>query len=306
MIRFVFSILVVMTTNSLMAGQEQYRNSVTEVPTCASTLSIVGDDVLHVYNLNNTLIRPVQTLGSDEWFQGLVHRVVSEGTERASAIRRATSQLAKVQRATSVEPLEDLIPYMLNLLMMSRRARIIGLTSRSIGLAAPTSRQLASIGINLSQQEGFGSNQATVLDSEDLVEPIWMKGGVVFVGPYNDPGKALAKLLDPQSGVKKIAQGIKRVVYADAGLTNGQNVLREVRERRPDLDVYAFRVGAGDGVLDGWARILADFQWTQFQEKGVLLSDAEAIRQLNPSKKSQRQNSWRFGCASLCWASRMS
>jgi hypothetical protein len=133
----------------------------------------------------------------------------------------------------------------------------------------------------LSQQEGFGSNQATVLDSEDLVEPIWMKGGVVFVGPYNDPGKALAKLLDPQSGVKKIAQGIKRVVYADAGLTNGQNVLREVRERRPDLDVYAFRVGAGDGVLDGWARILADFQWTQFQEKGVLLSDAEAIRQLN-------------------------
>ncbi|MBN2359948.1 MAG: DUF2608 domain-containing protein [Deltaproteobacteria bacterium] len=243
---------------AVMAGHPAAAE-VREIMQLAQTEPAIDEQTLVVFDIDNTLLEPVQTLGSDQWFyylvdQGKRERRLSEN----KAIAEAVATWNRVQEDVIVRPVEPDTPALVRRLQ-ERGVRIIALTARTSGAAAITERQLRSIGIDLGRNP---LPRPAVREGRrpDTSQP-WL-GAILFLGENQTKGEALAKV------VRSLPEPPSRVVFVDDKAHNTRSVDRALARLR--IPVVAFRYGATDArvaafdpavaevQLRWWRRILSD------------------------------------------------
>lgn len=229
-----------------------------------ATLPAILPQTLVIYDLDNTLIRPTQTLGSDQWFRDLFDRAKASGATEKEANRAAVGPWVKVQKATAVATVEAESPAIVSELQKSGHF-VMGLTARPDSLADTTFKQLKSVGYRLDAHPPVRED-LDVLNSQGAVAAHFSRG-VIFVGPAGDKGQVLVEFLrktglDPQS-----------IVFVDDRSGNTESVSRALSGAPyPHTE---FRYGAADAWVKSYDSALAQRQWEHFEKTGRLLRDEE-------------------------------
>ncbi len=224
---------------------------------------IVGDDTLIVFDLDNTLIEPVQTLGSDQWYYHLVSALRATGRDERAAHTEANNIWNRVQLSTEVRPVESDTPERVRALQ-ARGLRVMALTARSEDVSGPTERQLRSVGYQLSTA-AFGVNQVVL----DAAARAIYRGGILYVGEHASKGEALLAFLDLQ------AYRARHVVFVDDKEKHARSVDAALTAR--GIPVVSVRYGAADARVKAFDPRVADLQYRAWSR---LLSDAEALELL--------------------------
>lgn len=217
---------------------------------------------LIVLDLDNTLIEPVQQLGSDQWFYSQIARYEEEGMPKEDALERALADWMAVQNITKVKTPEPGIASTVERLQ-ERGFAVIGLTTRGLGLSKTSLEQLKSVGIDLSITAPSKEEQYFRLNRGVLY-----RGGVLFTANTHK-GEALFKLLD------QISYRPRSILF----INDKKSHLIPIEETSAARAVpfVGLRYGFLDQKVKNLNTALTDIQWKKF---GHLISDEEAMKAL--------------------------
>lgn len=234
------------------------RAEIRELNSMQDAAALVDRETVAIFDIDNTLIRPVQALGSHQWFRYLVSRAGRQGADPRRATEIALDPWMRVQRATRVQSVEASTPAWVAGLQ-ARGIRVMGLTARTDSSATTTDRQLASVGIRL----------ARTAYPRNLRSPgNWMyRRGVLYVGPEGDKGELLLQFL------RQIGWTPRRLLFVDDGLANVQSVDRALSRTR--IQHIEVRYGAADAWVRQFDPALAERQWEVFSRTGELRPDPQ-------------------------------
>src|SRR5262249_19046496 len=152
-------------------------------------LKYLTPGTLFVTDLDNTVVRPPQTLGSDQWGSALQKDLVTKGYSTDQATDLGVGLFALTQMKTPVVAVESETPAILE--QIARRGiTTLGLTARPLGIVYRTLNQLRSIGAKLT---GVSNTRMSV---DFAAGTVAYMGGVLFVGPHNNKGEILKQFLD--------------------------------------------------------------------------------------------------------------
>jgi len=219
---------------------------------------------LVVFDIDNTLIEPVQMLGSDQWFYALVDDIRREQVGEAAAVDRAMAIWNAVQSDTAVRAVEAATPLLI-LRLQRRGIPILALTARTSQIAADTSRQLRSVGIDFERMAVAGDLELGATSK--------LVGGVLYVGEHNSKGEVLVALMR----LAKLSP--KRVVFVDDKRKNVDSVSAALTSAK--LPFVAYRYGAADQTVAAFRPEVAAIQYRWWRK---IISDDAAQDLLEPAR----------------------
>lgn len=250
----------ILATITLLFTAATASANVTEIKSMREILPFVDSQTLLVFDLDNTVMEPLQTLGSDQWFKYLL----SQG----QTLSEALSVWEEVQKVTAMRPVETITPEIIadeqNL-----GVQVMALTARPADLAETTENQLMSIGVSFQKESpnshgwtGTGENAATYIH------------GIEYIGPSLSKGDALMSFLN-SNGLHP-----SRVVFVDDTSKHDETV--NVALDHAKIENYEFRYGADDAKVAAFDAQIAAIELEVFKNSGGLLisdSQARALRQ---------------------------
>lgn len=179
-----------------------------------------------VFDLDNTVIAPAQTLGSDQWFDYMV--------EKLGRVDAAIDAWSQVQRKTRVKPVESYTPELIRSLQSSG-FRVFALTARPDSLAETTRSQLQSIGVSFGKVIAIGPGQSKGAALVSEVRASGAPGMIVFV----DDKEKHARSVDEALSALPVAHHELRYGAADP----------EVKAFSPRIAEVEWSVFQASGVL---------------------------------------------------------
>ncbi|CRX38870.1 DUF2608 domain-containing protein [Estrella lausannensis] len=239
---------------------------IVETHSIESVRTHAGPTTLILFDIDNTLIEPVQELGTDQWFEHRLTEYKALGLPAGEAKEKTVSEYVAIHSITKVKPVEKVTPSLIAQLQQEGYI-CMGLTARGLSLATRTVEQLKSVGIELTQtapskEEFYFTNHHGVL----------YRAGILFASGTHK-GNALVKLL------RHLHYCPDKIVFIDDKL----NQLKDV-EHTLENEGIAF-VGLRYGFLDekvaGFRKAVADLQFAHF---GHILSDEEAALLMGETK----------------------
>lgn len=228
-----------------------------------------ASDTLVVSDLDNTIIEPVQTLGSDQWGEYMGKKLQAAGIEKETATKMFVSMFSIVQHATQVKTVETSTLKTLDAIA-ALGVPTLGLTARPLYLTNRSIELLNSVDVKL-----IGVPEIANLNLEATIK---YQNGVVFVGPFNNKGLVLKSILE-----KLTTKKFKRIIFIDDKVHHAANVDAALKDS--NLEVYSIRYGAADKKVIGFNSVIADLQWDTFQKNGIIISDEDALKQINTLNK---------------------
>lgn len=243
------------------------RAKIYEIKTMAQILPVVDQNTLVVFDIDNTILEPTQTLGSDQWGMSEISRFKTQGYDPRTAKDMGVARFAQVQLKTAVQAVEKITPSLIHHLQKNR-VRVLALTARPLNLTLRSVQQLQSLGINLS----LTAPQAHITGQLGT-EPSQYYQGMLIVGPHNNKGQILYNF------IKNYVSGpISKIVFIDDKEHNVKDVdLGLGSMSTPHLE---FRYGAADSKVSGFDSRIGDIEWQVFLKIGCILRDDEAIKLL--------------------------
>lgn len=210
-----------------------------------------------VFDLDNMLITPKQTLGSDQWFEAhLAYRQQELHEDFRTALHNTIDIYNPAQMLTEVSLVEPCIADEIAGLQ-AQGYNVLGLTTRGEILEGAAVRQLASVGINF--------NHGIFMDREvnlkELGRESHAKNGIVFCG-----GRDKGKCLDTFLSSPEIDIHPQRIVFGDDKLKNVLQVQDAAKVF--GCPFVGFRYGKMDAAVNAVDRALGDAQ-------AQILSDEE-------------------------------
>lgn len=172
-----------------------------ESDTLLDIVKHVDSDTLFIFDIDHTLIEPVQNIGSTHWERHLAKKLKEEGFTHHEASIRAFHQWRTIQHLTAVKAVEESI-YEVKALIKSLNVETLGLTARDGTLSDLTYDQLKSV-----QLDTIFTYQA---DCKDLPGnyPCKYSRGTVFCG-FNKKDAGLNLFLE------HVKMRPKKVVFVD-------------------------------------------------------------------------------------------
>lgn len=235
-----------------------------EINDMKQILPYVQKNTLVIFDIDNTILRPVQTLGSDQWYSYEVKKLVSSGANETQAIETVIRPWIQVQKKTAVMAVQPLTPLIIQSLRRNEIS-VMALTSRPVELTDTTLSQLKSISaeipFNPYAKNGFivGGDASTLFAR-----------GILFVGPKNVKGMILRQFLQ-ENRVKP-----SRIIFVDDKAKHVQSV--ETALLGTGIEYFGFRYGAADPIVQNFDSKIADRQLQIFQSSGELISDQAAAK----------------------------
>lgn len=223
---------------------------------------------LIVLDIDDTLLIPVQTLGSDVWFLHRLRLYQSNGLTPHLALDKALAEWEAVRHLTAVKIVEEGSEKIISDLQKQNYC-IMGLTTQGLALATRTIHQLLSLNIDLtrtapSKEDRYFMNGEGVL---------YRKGALFTAG--SPKGKALFTFLD------LIDFHPAQVVFINDKATHLKDVEDEAVAR--DVPFIGLRYTYSDDRVKNFDKEIADIQWNH-STFGHLLSDQAAAELLNEKK----------------------
>ncbi|MBX3021897.1 MAG: DUF2608 domain-containing protein [Bdellovibrionales bacterium] len=240
-LKVVFSSLLVIIASSALA-------EIREAGSMQEALASVRSTDFVVFDIDNTILAPTQTIGSDQWFEYKVEQNRHKGMSDNAAIEAAAVDWARVQQITNVELVESITASYIRKMQMEG-VTVIALTARSPQVRAITKKQLESLGV------------------------YFTPNNVLFA-----QGRNKGVVLKEYMGVMKMQPG--RIVFLDDKIKNVQNMDEAfVGASFPNIN---YRYGGADAKVQAFSPEVAEIQWKYFTNQNILISDDQAEDLLGP------------------------
>lgn len=216
---------------------------------------------LIIFDLDNTILEPVQLLGSDQWFYHTLRQYEREGMDSKDALEKVFVQWYEIQAITKVKLVENKTKDLIESLQ-SKKIKLMGLTSRNPDFALASIKQLNSLEIDLGKTAPY---------KKDL----FFENGMVFrKGILFSQGKNKGKAL--KCFFSKIGFFPKSAVFID-------DKLKHVAEVEDFCKTYKIRfIGYRYGYLDDKIK---NFNYEipniQYRNLKNILSDEQAAIFIN-------------------------
>ncbi len=221
-------------------------------------------DSLILLDIDDTLILPVQMLGSDVWFEHRLQHLLDNGMAKDAALPQAVDEWCFLRLLSDMELIEQNTPQVL-LNLQKLKYPIMGLTIQRIQLCDKTPRHLLQNGIALEKTAPYGT---------DLYFPepnrTFYHKGILFTCGGNK-GQALFSFL------RRIGYSPKRIVFVD----DKENNLRELEKEAEKQNILfvGLRYAGADSRKTAFDKKVADYQFKNSSLRD-LISDAEARKSL--------------------------
>ncbi|MBN2479632.1 MAG: DUF2608 domain-containing protein [Parachlamydiales bacterium] len=203
---------------------------------------------LIIFDLDNTIYEPIQTLGSDQWFDYTLDKYQKKGLSFDEALDETRKDWYLIQTFTKVKLVEEKTKSLIENFQNSD-SLVIGLTTRDIDFAFSALNHLDSIGIDFTKKTFLMKN---LLISENIL----YRKGILFCSG-SDKGKALEKLLN------KVDFHPKSIIFVDDKLKNVQQVEKFCTKNK--IEYFGFRYGYLDQKVKDFDKKIADTQWHTFR-----------------------------------------
>lgn len=235
-----------------------------ECSSIQETLEEAAPDTLLIFDLDNTLYRTKQMLGSDEWFYEYYMSQQRKLKDKDEALASCLDLWHAIQAVTQVQPMEPSTAAIIRQLQ-DQGFTVMALTTRSSQIAYTTQQQLNSIGIDM--RKSAPTSTAFCLQSMPQVQ---FKRGVLFTSGQHK-GRALKQFLS-QTSIHP-----KKIVFVDDKLSN----IRETATIGEEgIEFLGLRFNGNDQNTKNYNSSVASMQLKYFLN---LLSDASAgISEMQP------------------------
>jgi hypothetical protein len=228
-----------------------------ECPTIQEVLPEALPDTLVILDIDNTLIRPCQSLGSNEWFQHQLKQKKEAFQDPEEALNQTIDLLHSIYAVTKVQTMEPETAKVIRQLQ-DRNVMVMGATYRGPMIASLTIRQLASVGIDLS----VTSPSKATFPLIDLSESLYYRG-ILF-----SSGKSKRQAL--LGFFRQLSWRPKRIVCID----DQKKYLEEISAFEDEgIPFVGLRFSGGDVYIKDFNPQLCEIELKAFNQ---LLSDDEA------------------------------
>lgn len=217
-----------------------------------------NQETLVVFDIDNTIIRQDQMIGTHQWGDYLYERARRRGVSEGLAREAQHQAFAEVQPYLEVVPVEDKIKILLKNLEV-RGIPHFALTARSASLKPITLLQLQVV------QHDFDKNFPVQIDKSVLNGVL--EGGVIFA-TGTPKGELLKKIIENSK------RRPKKIVFIDDRLYNLESVEKSFEQS--NIIIESYRYAAADTIVANFNPKLADIEYSFLKESQQLLSDTEA------------------------------
>lgn len=223
---------------------------------------------LVVFDLDNTLIKNNQTLGSDQWFYAYFKKLKSEGHTDANSLAKTVqiyTEAQKKSKASLVEPVASKIVADLQ----KMNPNVMALTTRGFVLKDTTISQLNSVDIDFNK--GFGKHKFFTLTPP--INSAKFYHGIAF-SDDNDKGSCLLDIIEKEN------LKFNKIVFIDDKIKNVKSIDKAAKEK--GIEYVGIRYSHLDSEAGNLDTEVASIQ-QEFLEK--IISDEEARVIANHRKK---------------------
>lgn len=227
-------------------------------------------ETLFLLDIDDTLLIPVQTLGTDAWFLSRLNYHLQMGNEYPLALDKSLAEWEAVRHLTDVKIVEDGTDHIIDE-MQKNNIAIMGLTTQGLALATRTIVQLASLSIDLSKTAPYSQDCYFINGKQGVL----YRQGILFTSGTSK-GEALIKLLD------LIDYHPKHIVFINDKKTHLEDIEKSVE--LTNMTFTGLRYSYSDQRVANFQCEIAEIQWSR-STLNHLLSDEEASLLLNPAEK---------------------
>lgn len=229
-------------------------------------LSYVSPETLVLLDIDDTLLLPKQTLGTDVWFIHRLNENVKLGLSLGDALYKALHEWIGIRHLTDVVIVEEGTDKVVRE-MQDNGIMVMGLTTQDMSLVHITPRQLLSLGIDLSRTSP-SDHDCYLVASHKLLnnQGVLLRHGILFTSGTKK-GESLLNILN------HLSLKPKHVVFINDKLTHLKDVEEDLE--RNGIKFTGLRYGIGDSRVANFRADIADIQWTH-STFGKILSDDEA------------------------------
>lgn len=232
----------------------------------------ITPSTLLIVDIDDTLLVPEQTIGSDVWFMHRWKDHQAAGLSHDDAKERALAEWEAVRHLTKMRLVEEGSGKVIADLQ-DKELPIMGLTSQGMALATRTVMHLKSVGIDLSITAPAGEDVLVISSHHSVL----YRKGILFTSG-SPKGAALTKFFE------QIGCHPQRIVFIDDREANLKDV--EAAAEAMGIEFIGLRYSHEDKRIASFSKEVGDIQWNN-STFGHLLSDAEAAAVLKKSASSK-------------------
>lgn len=236
------------------------QSVILETKNILDVLAYIDNETLFVSDFDNTLIRPTQTLGSDEWSIYYQNLLQEKGIEKTEAGRQMSTVFNAIHEISDVKLVCPKISRIFSELK-KQNCKMLGLTARNAKILNATLREINSVDINFSSNCPFPDN----LELEAPLPYVYSQG-VIFATIKNRKGDALVNFLN------HINFKPKKIIFIDDKLSHVTDVVEATKKE--GIKTVGIRYSAADKEALNFNPLIADIQLKYFETK--IISDKEA------------------------------
>lgn len=235
-----------------------------EAPHFSDLVDHVKPHSLVILDIDDTLLVPTQTLGSDVWFchRLKIHR--SQENSHSKALDKALAEWEGVRHLTKMKIVEEGSDVIVRDLQ-AQNITVMGLTTQGLALATRTVTQLRDVGIDLRKTAPEKDDYYFINDHGNLY-----RRGILFTAG-SPKGPALIKLLNHWN-LKP-----DHIIFINDKESHLKDVEKSVEEA--GIAFTGLRYSYSDERVNGFNPKLADIQW-ELSTFGNIISDEEASKYL--------------------------
>lgn len=220
-------------------------------------LKHTDNNTMVILDIDNTLIEPAQSLGSDQWAWDRVSTLCKQGLIQQDAIQQTSNEWYVVHLLTKVKTLESNTAEVIDALQ-KQGYPVIALTTRRPRYMEITFRELKDVNINFTND--------FINSCKFTYNNMIYENGITFISIENRKGAALKELL------QQMVHLPEKIIFVDDKLSHVKDV--EETCAQLNIDFVGVRYGAADAHVASYNSRIAEKQLSLFNQ---ILSDDEAL-----------------------------
>jgi hypothetical protein len=232
------------------------------------------EKVLVVCDIDNTLLKTTQNLGSVAWGDHTIAELVSKGISRNDAEEIESILWRTIQPLVKVQSVDPEASFILENIQ-NKGFLVFGLTARCPNEAEYTIKQLLSIGINLGKLKSQFTFECL---NKETKRPLYTQG-ILFGTPFNKKSQILFNFLDENKIFPEC------IIFIDDKLNHLKDLSKACDDR--NISFFGIRFSGADEYVKSFNYQIADIQWTLFP---TLISDEQAEAIIIATSKYKNKN----------------
>lgn len=225
----------------------------------------IGSDTLVIFDIDDTLLIPAQTLGCDAWFVTRLNYNKQFIQDFNVAKDKTLAEWQAIRHITDVIIVEEGSDAIIKELQ-ANNIPIIGLTTQELVLCKRTEVQLKSLNIDLSMTAPSKQDHYFVNKNSGVL----YRQGIIFTSG-SSKGEALVKYFEATNYYPK------NIVFVDDKKSHLNDVEKNIAGK--NIHFTGLRYGYGDERVANYNQQIADIQWA-YSTFNHILSDEEAAEYL--------------------------